>query len=145
MDLSFTPDQDALREATTRLYAKESHGERVREAEATGFDPALWAAVVQLGAVTIGVPEAAGGGGGVAHRPRGRRRGQHGAHLGSVPLVETAVAARLLAALGRGPVDHEHVGGARAAAAVDGVATLGPGRRRGRRRGRPRRRPARRR
>ena len=26
MDLSFTPDQEALREATTRLYAKESHG-----------------------------------------------------------------------------------------------------------------------
>ena len=37
MDLSFTPDQDALREATTRLYAKESHGERVREAEADGL------------------------------------------------------------------------------------------------------------
>ena len=42
MDLSFTPDQEALREATTRLYAKESHGERVREAEATGFDREEW-------------------------------------------------------------------------------------------------------
>ena len=61
MDLSFTPDQEALREATTRLYAKESHGERVREAEATGFDPALWAAVVAMG-----LP--------VMARPRGRRR-----------------------------------------------------------------------
>jgi len=30
MDLSFTPDQDALREATIRLYGKESHPERVR-------------------------------------------------------------------------------------------------------------------
>ena len=39
MDLSFTPDQDALREAAQRLYAKESHGERVREVEADGFDP----------------------------------------------------------------------------------------------------------
>ena len=36
MDLSFTPDQNALRDAAQRLYAKESHGERVRELELVG-------------------------------------------------------------------------------------------------------------
>ncbi len=63
MDLSLTPDQDALRETTGRLYAKESSGERVREAEATGIDPALWEAIVQMGLPTMAVPEAHGGAG----------------------------------------------------------------------------------
>ncbi len=99
MDLSFTPDQDALHEATRRLYAKESHGERVREAEATGFDPALWAAVVAMGLPSMAVPESAGGAG-ASLTDLAVAVEVHGAHLGSVPLVETAVAARLLARLG---------------------------------------------
>jgi alkylation response protein AidB-like acyl-CoA dehydrogenase len=96
MDLSFTPDQDALREATTRLYAKESHGERVREVEATGFDPVLWEAVVAMGLPVMALPEA-GGGAGASLTDLAAAVEVHGAHLGSVPLVETAVAARLLA------------------------------------------------
>src|SRR5688572_5649701 len=63
MDLSFTPDQDALREATSRLYAKESHGERLREAEATGLDPVLWDAIVAMGLPTMALAEEAGGAG----------------------------------------------------------------------------------
>lgn len=96
MDLSFTPDQDALREATTRLYAKESHGERVREAEGTGFDPVLWGAVVAMGLPVMALPEA-GGGAGASLTDLAVAVEAHGAHLGSVPLAETAVAARLLA------------------------------------------------
>ena len=99
MDLSLTPDQDALRDATTRLYAKESHGERVREAEATGLDPALWDAVVQMGLPVMAVPEEQGGAG-ASLTDLAVAVEVHGAHLGSAPLVETAVVARLLARLG---------------------------------------------
>jgi 3-oxochol-4-en-24-oyl-CoA dehydrogenase len=98
MDLSLSPDQTALRDAVARLYAKESHTARVREAEsaADGVDRPLWRALVQMGLPTMGVPEASGGGGGslvdlavVAE--------QHGAHLAPAPLLDTMVAARLLA------------------------------------------------
>jgi 3-oxochol-4-en-24-oyl-CoA dehydrogenase len=96
MDLSLSPDQTALQDAVARLYAKESHPERVRAAEATGFDAVLWQALVQMGLPAMGVPEAHGGGGAnltdlavVAE--------QHGAFLGSAPLIETMVVARLLA------------------------------------------------
>ncbi len=99
MDLSFTPDQDALRDAVGRLYGKESHGERVRELEADGFDPVLWAAVVQMGLPTLAVAESAGGAGG-SLTDLAVAVEVHGAHLGLVPLVETAVVARLLTRLG---------------------------------------------
>jgi alkylation response protein AidB-like acyl-CoA dehydrogenase len=99
MDLSFTPDQDALREAALRLYAKESHGERVRELEAIGFDRALWDAVVQMGLPTMALAEADGGAG-ASLTDLAAAVEVHGAHLGLLPLVETAVVARLLARLG---------------------------------------------
>src|SRR5687767_12693642 len=100
MDLSFTPDQEALREATTRLYAKESHGGRVREAEATGFDHALWGAVVAMGLPTMALSDDAGGAG-ASLTDAAAAVEVHGAFLGSIPLVETIVATRLLARLGR--------------------------------------------
>ena len=99
MDLSFTPDQDALQVAVTRLYGKESHGERVREAEATGFDPVLWDAVRAMGLPVMALAEAAGGAG-ASLTDLAAAVEVHGAFLGSAPLVETAVAARLLARLG---------------------------------------------
>ena len=108
MDLSFTPDQDALREATTRLYGKESHGERVREAEATGFDPALWDAVVAMGLPTMALAEG-GGGAGASLTDLAAAVEVHGAHLGSVPLVETAVGGSAAGpARRRRPAGHDH-------------------------------------
>ena len=101
MDLSFTADQDALREATQRLYAKESHGERVRELEPQGFDPTLWEAVVAMGLPTMAVPETLGGAG-ASLTDLAAAVEVHGAHLGLVPLVETAVVARLLSRLATG-------------------------------------------
>ena len=98
MDLSFTPDQDALREATTRLYAKESSGAQVREAEASGFDPVLWAAIGAMGLPTMTLPDELGGAG-ASLTDLAAAVEVHGAHLGLVPLVETAVVARLLARL----------------------------------------------
>ena len=131
MDLSFTPDQDALRDATTRLYAKESHGERVREAEATGFDPALWAAVVAMGLPTMALPEAAGGAG-ASLTDLAAAVEVHGAFLGSIPLVDTAVAARLVARVSADDeVLQQVAGGAVAALALlppaGGGATMVPG------------------
>jgi alkylation response protein AidB-like acyl-CoA dehydrogenase len=117
MDLSFTPDQDALREAVARLYAKESHGERVRELERQGFDPELWSAVVGMGLPTMALAEADGGAG-ASLTDLAAAVEVHGAHVGLVPLVETAVAARLLAAVGApGPLARL-AGGASAALRV---------------------------
>ena len=130
MDLSLSADQLALQEAVGRLYAKESHPERVRAAESTdGFDPALWDALTQMGIPTMGVPEAQGGGGArltdlavVAE--------QHGHHLGSAALVETMVVARLLAHCeGTAAVDalSRLVAGAPAGLALRPQAELVPG------------------
>jgi alkylation response protein AidB-like acyl-CoA dehydrogenase len=123
MDLSFTPDQDALREAVARLYGKESHGERVREAEATGFDAALWDAVVAMGLPAMAVPEAQGGSG-ASLTDLAAAVEVHGTHLGSVPLVETAVTARLLARLAPGadPLAAVVAGGPGAVALHPGTA-----------------------
>jgi alkylation response protein AidB-like acyl-CoA dehydrogenase len=98
MDLAFTPDQDALRDAVQRLYGKASSGEQVRELEPSGFDPALWEAVVAMGLPGMAVPEALGGAG-ASLTDLAAAVEVHGAHLGLVPLVETAVVARLLARL----------------------------------------------
>lgn len=127
MDLSFTPDQEALREAAQRLYAKESHGERVRQLEASGFDPGLWEAIVQMGLPTMALPEAAGGAG-ASLTDLAAAVEVHGAHLGLVPLVETAVVARLLARLG-GAAEHllgRVLEGAPAALRISGVRGATP-------------------
>ncbi|MDZ5446363.1 acyl-CoA dehydrogenase family protein [Micromonospora sp. 4G57] len=66
--------------------------------------PAIWSTVCELGWTTIGVPESQGGSGGdladLAAFVEGL--GRHGV---SVPLAETALAARQLAAAGRGIPD----------------------------------------
>jgi alkylation response protein AidB-like acyl-CoA dehydrogenase len=96
MDLSLSPEQSALHDAAARLYAKESHPGRVRSAEATGFDEGLWQALVQMGLPVMGAPEARGGGG-ASLTDLAVVAEQHGAYLGSAPLIETMVVARLLA------------------------------------------------
>ena len=103
MDLSFTADQDALRDACQRLYDKESHGERVREIEGIGFDPRLWDAVVGMGLPVMALSEAHGGAG-ASLTDLAAAVEVHGAHCGLVPLVETAVVARLLARI-EGPTE----------------------------------------
>ncbi len=119
MDLSFTPDQDALREACQRLYDKESHGERVRELEPVGFDDRLWAAVAGMGLPVMAVAES-NGGAGASLTDLAAAVEVHGAHCGLVPLVEAAVAGRLLSAVGP-------AGASALAAIADGaVATFAP-------------------
>ena len=98
MDLALTAEQALLQETFAAFFAKESASDVIRECEPLGFDPRLWRRVVETGAVAMGLPEAHGGGG------AGRLdlvlvAEAFGRSLAPVPLVETVVAARLLAAL----------------------------------------------
>ncbi len=102
MDLRPTDEQEQLIDAFGALYGKASSPEHVREAESatpSGFDPQLWEQLGEVGAVAMAVPEDHGGWGAslldlvlVAE--------QHGRHLGSAPLIEAQVAARVLARVG---------------------------------------------
>ena len=64
MQLGLTEEQELLQSTFAELFAAESSPDRVRAAEALGFDPALWKHLVETGAVGIRVPEALGGTGG---------------------------------------------------------------------------------
>nr|BFE58400.1 acyl-CoA dehydrogenase family protein [Dactylosporangium thailandense] len=99
MDLELTPDERDVAEAFARVFARDSSSERVRAAQAAGFDPALWKTLAGMDAIGIAVPATAGGSGGgfvelaLIAEAAGRR-------LACVPLIEAAVAARLLADAG---------------------------------------------
>jgi alkylation response protein AidB-like acyl-CoA dehydrogenase len=111
VDLSLSAEQVLLRDTFAELFGKESGSARVRACEPLGFDETLWARLVELGAPTMGVTPALGGGGAqcvdlvLLAREVGR-------HVAPVPFVEAAVTANLL---GR-------VGAAQAVAAVAGGA-----------------------
>jgi alkylation response protein AidB-like acyl-CoA dehydrogenase len=99
VDLRPSDEQRELVASFAALLAKGSSPERVRAAEPLGFDESLWATLVETGAVTMGVPEAQGGWGAtlvdlalVAE--------QIGRAAAPAPVIETQVAARLLAAVG---------------------------------------------
>ena len=63
MDLSYSDEQQHLRENLSSFFSKESTPERVRAAEPSGFDPELWDKIAAMGLPTMAVPEARGGGG----------------------------------------------------------------------------------
>jgi alkylation response protein AidB-like acyl-CoA dehydrogenase len=107
VDLRLTDEQRAVREAFAALFRKESTPQRVRMAESTGMDMALWQRYAQVDALGIGIPSDHGGGDGgllelaLIAEEAGRR-------LAPIPIAETAAAARLLGRLGEkellGPV-----------------------------------------
>jgi alkylation response protein AidB-like acyl-CoA dehydrogenase len=107
VDLGLTREQRAVREAFAALFGKQATPERVRRAEAMGFDPLLWQHYAEIGALGIGVPSDCGGGDGgllelaLVAVEAGRR-------LAPIPVAETAAAARVLGRLGEkellGPV-----------------------------------------
>ncbi|NLV55415.1 MAG: acyl-CoA dehydrogenase [Acidimicrobiales bacterium] len=101
MDLTLTDEQEMLRDATAGLLAKLSGPEEVRAAEAGGFDPRLWDALVEMGLPAMTLPEAIGGGGSTL-TDLGVALEECGAALATVPIVEAAVAARALVRLGLG-------------------------------------------
>lgn len=101
MDLSLAPEQQQLVDSFAALFEKHATSERVRAAEPLGFDPDLWRRVHEMGAVAMAVDHAAGGWGASA-LDLALVAEQLGLVLAPVPIVETQVAARLLARVGGG-------------------------------------------
>jgi alkylation response protein AidB-like acyl-CoA dehydrogenase len=99
MNLEISADQEALREAFARFLDQESSMARVRAALPSGFDPALWRGLAELGAFSVRTPEAAGGLG-LGALDAATLMEEAGRTLVSGPLAETVIAARLLAMLG---------------------------------------------
>jgi alkylation response protein AidB-like acyl-CoA dehydrogenase len=95
VDLSVSAEQRQLVDSFAGLYARESTPDRVRAAEPSGFDFALWKALRQAGAVEMAVDESAGGWGASA-LDLALIAEQYGRALASAPVIEAQVAARLL-------------------------------------------------
>ena len=99
MELGLTREQRAVGEAFAALFGKQATPDRVRRAEAVGYDPQLWRHYADIGALGIGVPSDCGGGDGgllelaLVAEEAGRR-------LAPIPIAETAAAARALGGLG---------------------------------------------
>jgi alkylation response protein AidB-like acyl-CoA dehydrogenase len=98
-DYSLSPEQEEVRVLFADFFKKEVPSTRVRAAEPVGFDSRLWKQLVELGAISMGLPESQGGAGSsmvdltlVAE--------QAGRYLAPVPLVEATVVARLLSGAG---------------------------------------------
>src|SRR4051812_20753978 len=87
---SRTDDQDTLADTLTRLLAKVASPERVREAEAAGFDQTTWNALCDLGLIEA----AASGDASLADL--GVAAAQCGRFLAPVPFAEAVTAARVL-------------------------------------------------
>ncbi len=96
MDLHPSEEQRLLIEAFGALYGKESPPERVRAAEPLGHDAELWGRLLENGALEMAVDEGSGGWG-ASLLDLALVAEQHGRFLGSAPLLEAQVAARLLA------------------------------------------------
>ena len=73
--------------------------ERVRAVESSGHDPDLWMRLREIGALEMAVDEASGGWGATL-LDLALVAEQHGRYLGSAPLLEAQVPARLLARVG---------------------------------------------
>jgi alkylation response protein AidB-like acyl-CoA dehydrogenase len=129
VDFALSSDQELLVESFAALLGKQSRPEDVRAAEPLGFDAALWRSLRKLEPVAMAVPEDKGGWGAsmldlcLVAESLGR-------HCAPVPVIETQVTARLLARLGRHPLDGLLSGGEVATTAphrpVAGTARLVP-------------------
>ena len=96
MDLNLTEDQETIREVFAAFFDGETGPERARAAEPVGFDTAAWERLLETGAPGMGVPGAAGGGG-ASLADLTVVATEAGARIAPLPLVDHAVAARLLA------------------------------------------------
>jgi alkylation response protein AidB-like acyl-CoA dehydrogenase len=99
LNLDLSEEQTLLSDSFARFFETESSLARVRAAEPNGFDPGLQLSLGAMGALGMRVPEAAGGGG-LGLMEAALVCEQAGRHLASAPLIETLIAARLLAELG---------------------------------------------
>jgi alkylation response protein AidB-like acyl-CoA dehydrogenase len=97
VDFQFSPIQLELADLYGRFFAAESTSVRVRAAEPLGFDADMWAKLASLGALSMGLPEAAGGDG-IGLTELAVVAEQVGRCLAPVPYIEAVTAARLVAA-----------------------------------------------
>ncbi len=99
MNLALNEEQELLRESFSKFLRAESTPAKVRAAEPLGHDPAFWAELVAFGIPAMRASEAAGGGG-MSLLDAALIAEEAGRHLAPGPVVETIVAAHLLAELG---------------------------------------------
>lgn len=100
MNLELADEQQMLRDSLERLLLKESTTARVRAAEPLGFDSCLWNEITQMGLPLLRVPEEWGGVG-LSLIDAVLIAETAGTHLASIPLIESIVAARIVAQIGR--------------------------------------------
>jgi len=99
MHLELSEEQQLLRDTFDQLFAAESSPDRVRAAESSGFDKALWKQLIETGALGIRVPESAGGVGGTLLEAALFAE-QAGRHLVTGPVIESIAVCAALAELG---------------------------------------------
>ena len=99
MNFDLTDEQEMVRDTFARFLDENSSTLRVRSALPSGFDPALWSGLAELGAFAMRVPEEAGGMG-MGLFDAALLMGEAGRTLVSGPLAEALVAVRLLGQLG---------------------------------------------
>lgn len=99
MNFDLTEEQEMVRDTFARFLDENSSSTRVRAALPSGFDPALWSGLAELGAFGLRVPEAAGGLG-LGLFDAAILLEEVGRTLASGPVAEALVAARLLAQFG---------------------------------------------
>ena len=94
MQLRLSDSETLLQDTVARLFGTEATSARLREAEATGFDRALWSELVELGIVSMRAasPEL----GGMSLMDAAIVAEQAGRFIVPVPLVEAIVATGLL-------------------------------------------------
>ena len=95
MDLDLTDDQASIRELFATFFEKEVPSDVVRDHEALGHSPDLWARLRETGALTMSVGDAVGGGG-VGRFESALVAEEVGRRVAPVPYAEHVVAARLL-------------------------------------------------
>lgn len=95
MKLALSEDQTILQDTLARLFREESTPGRVRAAESTGFDPALWAQLVEMGLIPMRAPEDRGGGG-LSLLDALLAATESGRHVAAVPVAEAITASALL-------------------------------------------------
>jgi alkylation response protein AidB-like acyl-CoA dehydrogenase len=99
VDLNPSVEQQQLIDAFSAFYAKECPTERVRAAEPSGHDAALWAQLREMGPLQMAVDQQSGGWG-ASLLDLALVAEQHGRYLGPAPLIEAVTAVRLLARAG---------------------------------------------
>jgi 3-oxochol-4-en-24-oyl-CoA dehydrogenase len=99
MNFALSEEQELMRDSFARFLDAQSSTVRVRAAMPSGFDAKMWREFAELGALSIRVPEAAGGLG-LGLLDAALLMEEAGRTLASGPVAETLVAARLLALLG---------------------------------------------